>query len=203
LILGNQCLSNKNTSIEGKSSNAGKKEKEERIKRKYSPKEDNDKLSFLKNPIKRPCALVESDHKGGQDDTPAYSLATASRMANIAPTYEKDYDSDHKKHDAVGEENLPHFSDLNDSPFAPTTSNQSKSEPKDDIKVDFNNLDDEVEDQGQSQAFANSDNRSANNDNISQDGGEPLTFKPSPFMKAKTSDSTQVPMSFGYGMLEG
>jgi len=194
-VIGNACISTKNTTMETKVSTTGNKEKNDKIKRRMDRKGDNEKLSFLKNPVRRPYGLVESVDKKDESDMPAYSLATASRMANVEPGKDCEVPNRTKSKEA------PHFNSSDASNL--DASSGFGLEKKASVNIDFNNLDDEIrdQDQGQSQQFNHSDNRSANNDNTSQDGDEPLTFKPENLLKAKDTSSNDVPMSFGGGML--
>lgn len=190
--LGSVCVTSKNTTIEGKGGQAPKTEEElqsERIKKRYYEKrEKNEKLSFLSNPITRPCGFVEYDDKPHKsDEEPAMSLATASRIANITKDNEDDRESFAKMEVAKQE--------------AEEKANKSNAK----IEVDFKNLDDSVVEQGQTKhdlSYEKSyENRSSNNFSKDMDGKDSLTFKPEGFLKAAHPDPQCTPMSFGGNIL--
>lgn len=154
----------------------GSSNKDQRIKRKMdtSSRKENDKLSFLKNPITRPACYVGEDEDNNKEEQPAYSMATASKLANITPKTEDD-DEEPKK-----------------SKFA-----------KSNIDDDFKNMDDNITDQGQLKD-TNYDHRSAlDNSNDGDHMRESLTFKPGFLATKAQPDPSNTPMSFGQNMLGG
>lgn len=188
--MGNACLSTKHQGVDiNKSESKNNKQnqpKNDKIKKKYDSKydkykEENDKLKFLKNPITRPAGYVDDSNKN--DDLPTYSLATASKLAALGP---KDQACESKE-----EFNLEHTDNLKASDSGEFKQNK--------IHVDFDNLDDNVTDQGQIKDDA-SDNRSMNESNNFQ-SRDSLSFRPNNMLKVNNPKSTDVPMSFGYGVL--
>uniref|UniRef100_A0A7S3J8G1 Uncharacterized protein n=1 Tax=Euplotes harpa TaxID=151035 RepID=A0A7S3J8G1_9SPIT len=159
------------------------KKRKSELNRKYDPKQPpNEKLSFLTNMFTRPCALVEDPAVGYKsEEEPSLSLATASRLANITRNDENDDEKDV----------VPQFSTKNIE--APSKIRNSARN----INVDFENLNDEVKDQGQSRDNSISDLRSSQNYSREVESKDSLTFKPEGVLHATPHEPKNYPMSFG------
>ena len=161
-----------------------KSQKSNKIKKSYDVKREqreNEKLSFLKNPITRPAGYWDDSEKRESDEVAPQSLATASRLACLEP---KDQKSTQSKFG----------SDLDKIAEADEYSKDKKK-----IHVDFENLDDNVTDQGQVKDD-HSDNKSLS-ESKSIEPRESLSFKPNHILKAPAQSTSDVPMSFGFGVL--
>ena len=150
-------------------------------------KEQNEKLSFLSNPITRPFALVENPENKPNCNEPEYSLATASRLADIKRS--DDYDNNQKKDKiSITPENIEDRETIN---------GQKKN-----IVVDFDNLNDDVEYHPQHKDESISDNRSSQHTSNHMDMRDSLTFKPEGMLKVPHQDASNTPMSFGACVFE-
>ena len=155
---------------------------EQRSKRGYDNKENNDKLEFLNNPIKRPAALADKgDEKQTSEDIPPQSMATASRLANL------------EEKDNQFVDDLPEFAE-NENENENDVSHEHKS-----IGI----IDPDEEDQGQS--HSNYDDEEKSNQNVSIDiHRESLTFKADGYLKTNQNPNmpSASPMSFGGALLK-
>ena len=190
--MGNACLSTKHQGVDvGKSEKNTKQNmgKSDKIKKKYESKYDrykdeNDKLKFLKNPITRPAGYVDDSNNNANDDMPSHSLATASKLAALDPK--------ERASENGNDFNLGHTANLKSS--------DSGEFKKDKIHVDFGNMDDNVTDQGKEKEDV-FDSHSQNDSNNYQ-SRDSLSFRPNNMLlKTNNQKSTDVPMSFGIGVL--
>ena len=142
-------------------------------------KEKNEKLAFLNNPITRPFALVENQNDNEvKESEPMQSLATASRLANIQRSDNENVQESNK---------IEQFS---------SKEGDNEKTSKSNIIVDFENLNDDIGDQGQLKDDSIYDNRSSQNLSKDIEFKDSLTFRPEGMLKTP-QDISNTPVSFG------
>lgn len=117
---------------------------------------------------------------------PEYSLATASRLANIKR-------SDDYEHVQINTK----ASDSNSK----DKSQPKSTEKKKNIVIEFNNLDDDVDESAHQKYELTSENRSSHYASGRIDFKESWTFKADGMLRNPIFDSSNTPMSFGTNAL--
>jgi len=186
--MGNSCLNTSDSSVENRRNKRINYESTNnhriKINSKMNIEEEvwqNDKLSFLSNPITRPAGFV-SETTNHNADQPPQSLATASKLAGKQPQEEtekkrslKNIEENEKDEELLTEKNM-------------------------DIKVEFGNMDDNIS----VQSHLKEEFEGNNNEDFRQiEARDSLSFQPCKFLNQDTHmSSSEVPMSFGIGVLD-
>lgn len=187
--IGNSWLSTKDQTMTGRASgsSAPKYNKENKIKKKYeAERENNEKLQFLNNTIRRPYGFVESAPQQNDHEVPQ-SMATSARLANL------------KEKETKQIEEVPDFRNNDDELLHGIESkkqDQSYKEEKVAHNLDFSQLNNS-KDQGQHKdEFYDAMDKHRNSDLSREDNRESLTFKPEGFLKAPAKQYDMAPMTF-------